>query len=48
MKGVGRPISVAFSPDGRHVAVGDADSATVAILRDRDLTPEHFPTVSRL
>ncbi len=45
VKGVGRPYSVAFSPDGRHVAVGDTDSSTVAILRDRDLTPQSFPTV---
>ncbi len=46
VKGVGRPHSVVFSPDGRHIALGDFDSATVAILRDRDLTPEFFPAVS--
>ena len=46
--GIGRPLSVAFSPDGRHVAVGDYDSATVAVLRDRDLQPETFPTVTGL
>ena len=48
MPGIGRPLSVAFSPDGRHVAVGDYDSATVAVLRDRDLQPETFPTVTGL
>jgi DNA-binding beta-propeller fold protein YncE len=48
VKGIGRPISVAFSPDGKHVAVGDFDSATVAILRDRDLTPEVFPKIGGL
>jgi WD40 repeat protein len=42
------PRSVAFSPDGRHIAVGDHDSATVAVLRDRDLEPETFPAVSDL
>ena len=46
--GIGRPRSVAFSPDGRHIAVGDRDSATVAVLRDRDLQPETFPTVTGL
>jgi WD40 repeat protein len=46
--GVGRPWSVAFSPDGRHVAVGDYDSATVAVLGDRDLQPETLPTVTGL
>jgi WD40 repeat protein len=46
VKGVGRPFSVAFSAGGRHVAVGDHDSATVAILRAHDLAPERFPTVS--
>ena len=44
--GIGRPWSVAFSPDDRRVAVGDYDSATVAVLRDRDLRPETFPTVT--
>jgi WD40 repeat protein len=46
VKGVSRPLSVAFSPDGRHVAVGDYDGSTVAILRASDLTPEFFPRVS--
>ncbi len=46
VKGIARPRSVAFSPDGQHVAVGDHDSATVAILRARDLTPELFPSVA--
>lgn len=48
VRGIRRPFSVAFSPDGRHVAVGDYDSATVAVLRDRDLQPEIFPTVTGL
>jgi WD40 repeat protein len=45
---IGRPFSVAFSPDGRHIAVGDFDSATVAVLRERDLQPETFPAVTGL
>lgn len=45
VKGIGRPRSVAFSPDGQHVAVGDEDSGTVVILRARDLTAELFPSV---
>ena len=44
VKGMGRPRSVAFSPDGQHVAVGDRDSATVAVLSASDLTPELFPS----
>jgi WD40 repeat protein len=44
--GIVRPHSVAFSPDGRHIAVGDYDSPTVAILRDRDLASETFPTIA--
>jgi WD40 repeat protein len=46
--GIGRPWSVVFSPDGRRVAAGDSDSATVAVLRDRDLQPETFPAVTGL
>jgi len=46
IKGIDRPYSVAFSPDGRHIAVGDTDSSTVAILRDSNLMSELFPTVS--
>jgi WD40 repeat protein len=46
VKGVGRPSSVAFSPDGRHIAVGDYESSTVAVLRSSDLTPEVFPIIN--
>jgi WD40 repeat protein len=46
VKGIGRPNSVAFSPNGLHIAVGDYDSPTVGILRSRDLIPELFPTVA--
>jgi WD40 repeat protein len=46
VKGVSRPWSVAFSPDGRHVAVSDFESATVAIVRGRDLGLEFFPSIS--
>jgi WD domain, G-beta repeat len=46
--GIARPWSVAFSPDGRHIAVGDGDSATAAVLRDQDLRPETFPIVTGL
>jgi WD40 repeat protein len=48
VRGIGRPRSVAFSSDGRHVAVSDRDSATIAVLRDRDLQPEIFPAVTGL
>jgi WD40 repeat protein len=46
--GINRHWSVAFSPDGRHIAVGGEDSATIAVLRDRDLAPEAFPAVTDL
>jgi WD40 repeat protein len=46
--GIKRPFSVGFSPDGRHIAVGDADGPNVAVLQDRDLTAETFPVVTGL
>ncbi len=46
--GITRPRSVAFSPDGRRIAVGDRDSARVIVLRDGDLQPEIFPVVTGL
>jgi WD40 repeat protein len=46
--GIARPYSVAFSPDGRHIVVADYDSPTLAVLRDQDLKPETFPTVTGL
>ena len=46
VKQIGRPYSVAFSPDGRHIAVSDYyDSTRVAILRDSNLKPDLFPKV---
>jgi WD40 repeat protein len=46
--GIARPFSVAFSPDDTHIAVGDTDGSTVAVLRDSDLKPETFPVVTGL
>jgi WD40 repeat protein len=46
--GIARPASVAFSPDRKHIAVGDHDTAAVVVLRDHDLKPVTFPTVSGL
>jgi WD40 repeat protein len=45
VKGMVDPFSVAFSPDGRRIAVGDYHNARVAILRDGDLALENFPAV---
>ena len=41
--GGGRPFAVAFSPDGRRVAVGYADSTRVDVLFGEDLAWLHSP-----
>ncbi|MBF0417761.1 MAG: hypothetical protein HQL86_05870 [Magnetococcales bacterium] len=42
----GKPHGVAFSPDGRKIAVGFRDRATVAVLSADDLTLSYLPDVS--
>lgn len=43
---VSDPYSVAFSPDGTHLAVGDLDSAAVVLLDGRTLAPLPGPNLS--
>ncbi|GAB0058180.1 hypothetical protein SIID45300_02524 [Candidatus Magnetaquicoccaceae bacterium FCR-1] len=42
----GKPHGVAFSPDGKKIAVGFRDRATVAVLSADDLTLSYLPDVS--
>jgi len=46
--GPGRPVDVAFAPDGREVAIGFADAPRVEILSGSDLTPLLTPGVEGL
>jgi len=46
--GPGRPVDVAFAPDGREVAVGFADAPRVEILSGSDLTPLLTPAAEGL
>lgn len=48
VRGIRRLYGVAFSPDGRRIAVGDNDGSTVAVLRDSNLRPETFPASTGL
>ena len=41
-----QPYSVRFSPDGKSIAVGFNDSATVIVLSSEDIAPIFFPDVS--
>jgi hypothetical protein len=40
---IGRPFSVAFSPDGEYLAVGAEANPNVAVLHGRDLALESLP-----